>query len=311
MPAVAFDRLATEVRALYEPPHRRKATFLKMDQALREFGTLSGVRKTTDITPVLIIRWLNGHQDRKPISNASLLSSFKAACNYAKKQGYLRVTPWEIRRDWIEVPEDDPDEPTIRHHPIADIARVLNLAADEASGGGWNEARLHALVNTYAFTGLRKMEALGLKIADIDMQARIIRIRSRRKRTLKTKASAQPVGIADDLVPVLETWLRRCGSDWVFPNKLGTNHWSGGKPGKKPLDEIKALGSRAGVPGLTILSFRHSIATHAARWGLGPLALKELLRHTFVTTQDHYREVDLANRVAAARCITYQSLNIV
>lgn len=309
MPAVTFTRLAMEVRALYRPPHRRLATFKKMDSALREFEAL-GVAKTSEITPILITRWIERHQARKPITNATVLGTFRAACNYAKTMGYLRITPWDVRKDWIEVPDEDPDEPpTKRHHSIEDISRVLKLASEEAGGGGWEEARLHALVNTYAFTGLRKMEALGLKRNDVDLAGRIIKVRSRRKRTLKTKASAQPVGIADDLAVILDLWLRRCGNEWVFPNKLGTGHWLGGKPGKKPLDQIKALGVRAGVTGLTILSFRHSIATHAARWGLGPLALKELLRHTFVTTQDHYREIDLANRVAAARRISYKTVS--
>jgi hypothetical protein len=50
------------------------------------------------------------------------------------------------------------------------------------------------------------------------------------------------------------------------------------------------LGRRAGVPGLTIASFRKTIGTYAKAWGLGQLELKALLRHSNVETQSWYDE---------------------
>jgi integrase len=65
---------------------------------------------------------------------------------------------------------------------------------------------------------------------------------------------------------------------------------------------IAALGERAGVPGLTILAFRHTVGTLAEAWGIGELALQRLLRHSQPATQQHYRHPDLAlMRQAVAR----------
>ena len=50
--------------------------------------------------------------------------------------------------------------------------------------------------------------------------------------------------------------------------------------GHRPLDQVKAAGERAGVQGLSFLSFRHSFATNAASWGLTPEMVKRVLRHT-------------------------------
>jgi integrase len=312
MPAVPFARFTEEVLALYAPPLRRKATYLKMRQVLGEFAALQPrPKKTSDIGPALMTRWLAAYREkRKPITSASLLISFRAACNIARKMGWLRVTPWDIRKDWISADDcaDDDDAPgAIRHHSIEDLLRVLDRAALEAAEGGWEPARLQALVATYIYTGLRKKEALGLQRPDVDLGARIIKVKSRRRRKLKTRASAAPVGVPDELAPILDVWLRRAGSDWVFPNKSGTGFWNEGRPGKKPLDQVKALGQRAGVAGLTIQSFRHSLATHAGRFGLGPLALKAQLRHTSLGTQEHYIESDLANIRAIASQIRFRA----
>ena len=269
MPVIPFTRLSEEMLAIYSPPHRRPATLKKMRRALYELEA-AGCRRSVDLSPLLLTRWASQHTDRKPISSASVLISIRAVCTYAKKMGYIRVSPWEIRKDWLPIEDDAEDGPEpVRHHSIAEVRGVLIRAEVEALRGGWEEARLHALVTTYAYTGLRKMEALGLKVGDIDFRERVIVVKSRSRRRLKTRASAAPVGIPKELMPVLTRWVKRCGSEWVFPGKRGLVPWTGGSPGYKPLDQIKALGERAGVRGLTILSFRHSLATHMKAWGVG------------------------------------------
>jgi len=307
MPVVSFARLTEEVLAIYKPPFRRHATWQKMRQALRELAE-AGAVKSVDLTPHLLTVWVSSNQHRKPISNASLLISIRAVCTYAKKMGYLKVSPWEIRKDWLPLEDDSDDEPEpIRHHSIAQVRAVLIRANTEAIRGGWAEARLEALVATYAYTGLRKMEALGLKVSDVDFTERVIVVRSRRRRRLKTRASAAPVGIPNELQTILARWVKRCGSEWVFPGKRLAVPWVGGSPGLKPLDQIKALGGRAGVPGLTIVSFRHSLATHMKAWGCGPLAIKDQLRHGDVATQAHYLEKDLPDIRNNASKIRYRT----
>jgi hypothetical protein len=80
--------------------------------------------------------------------------------------------------------------------------------------------------------------------------------------------------------------------EWLFPHAYQTGPWLWGRPGHRPLDEVKQLGERAGVAGLTIL---------AEDWGIGELMLQRILRHSTPRTQKHYRhhDAELLHRAAA------------
>ncbi len=157
----------------------------------------------------------------------------------------------------------------------------------------------------YAFTGCRKSEALHLAVTDVDLDRSILSIRPKSSWRPKTAASIARLPLAAPLAAVLRLWLSRCGSDWVIPGKRGKAPWTGGLPGCKPLDQVKALGERAGVSGVTILGFRKTVATLAKGWGLGPLELQALLRHTSVRTQLWYIEEDLEGLRVTASKIRY------
>ncbi|MDE2506188.1 MAG: site-specific integrase [Planctomycetota bacterium] len=301
MPAIEFSRFRLEVASLYDPPLRRAATAGKIKQVMREFGEICA--STEDITPVAIATWLRRHVGRRAATNDSLLRSMRAATNYAVARGYLLRSPWEFRRDWIE---PDAEEEPVRHHSIAEIAAVLNLLRVEAEPGEWHARRLLAMTSLFAFTGLRKMEGLCLRVTDADLDRRILTIASTRRRRLKTPRSESKIGIAPDLAEVLATWLPDTGCDWLFPGATKRGPWLGGPPGQKPLDRLKAAGRRAGVDGVTFLSLRHSFATHAQMWGLSPLGLRAILRHTKLRTQSHYVHADEADARELVKHVTFR-----
>ena len=291
--AVTLARFRAEVLALYEPPMRARATYFKIRQVLDELAADRQIRGPRDLTPPAVARWIAAHPGRRAVTTRSLLGSLRAICGYAVAVGYLTRSPWEFRRDWVRV---EPGEEHPRHHPAEAIARVLATLAIEDCGP-WRAGRLRALVALVAFTGVRKMEALGLETGDVDLPGRMIRLRSNRWRRLKSAASGQPVPVAEALADVLAGWLPRTGSDLLLPNRSGAGPWTGGPPGYKPLDQVKAAGCRAGVRDLTLLSLRHSWATHAeSLWGLSGPTIQRVLRHTSErTSREHYRHADLAN----------------
>jgi integrase len=307
MCTVSFERIRAEIEVLYAPPLRRKATRSKILQALAEFHAV-GLRQSRDISPVLVGRWIQSHPGRNPQTTFSLLRSFRAICGYCKSQGYLRATPFEFRSpaQWVELDDpgqDDGAEPRDRHHSAEEIRGLLALLDREAGGGAWKPARLRALVYTYAYLGLRKMEALGLDLADLDLGRGTVRIRSHRRRRLKTRASAAVLYLPDPLAEVLAGWLPRTGSRWVFPTRDGRSPWTGGPPGYKPLDAVKAAGRRAGIGPITILDFRHTLGALAEGWGFSELELQRVLRHSRAATQQFYRKHpdDSVLRGAAAK----------
>lgn len=307
MPAVTFARFRSEVLDLYRPPQRRKATLAKMEKVLREVAELN-VRRTSDLTPGLICRWLERHADRRPATNRSYLGSLRAACNVAKKLGWLRATPWDVRADWIPADDEDDAEPLAKRHlTVLEIVRLLDQADAEAIRGTWQAGRLQALVYTYAYTGLRKAEALGLLTAEVDLVDHAISVRGRRSRRLKTRSSRRRVAIHPELGVVLARWLPRTECEWVFPSIRRESPWLNGGTGYRALDHVQALAGRAGIDGVTIQSFRRSIATHARRFGLGPLEVRDLLGHSSERTQEWYLEDDLADQAVAIAKIDYRA----
>ena len=120
----------------------------------------------------------------------------------------------------------------------------------------------------------------------------------------KTLKSAAVLPIVGPLAAVLADWLPETGCRWLFPGKKRQGPWLYGGPGIRPLDQIKELGQRAGVPDLTIASFRKTIGTYAKSWGFSQLELKALLRHSNVETQRWYDEDEVeALRPATAKIV--------
>jgi integrase len=301
---IPYTDFVTEVLQLYRPPLRRRGTFDKTSQVLREFAPLCA--STADLAPVAIATWRVANQHRAVATLEGLLRHLAAACTYGASQGYLN-NPFNYRpvSSWFAPDELDEAEEFKRHRSAAEIRAILAQADLEAQGGRWEALRLRAAVYCWAFTGAGKAEVLGLRMTDVDLVDRVIRIKSHSRRRLKTRARAAQLPIAWPLAEALASWLPYSGCEWVFPHKLRTGPWLTGRPGHRPLDQVRSLGERAGISGLTILAFRHSIGTLSEGWGIGELMLQRILRHSSRRTQWAYRHQDLDQLHDAAERIRY------
>jgi integrase len=257
-----------------------------MRQVLGEFAQFCPT--TADLTPAVIAGWIQLHPERRPETTLALLRTLAAACTYGVLVSALEANPfaWRSPTAWVDwdVPELDPPV-----HSSEEMARVLAQVNTEAAGGAWNALRLQAVVYAYAYLGARKREVLGLRIEDVDLAGGSVAIRTNRRRGLKTRSSAAHLPIPAELGKVLAAWMPLTGCEWLFPGARRQGPWLEGPPGLKAIDQVKALGQRAGVPGLTIASFRHTFASLAEGWGIGETALQRILRHTNPRTQKFYR----------------------
>jgi integrase len=302
MHSIPWRQFAAEVLSLYAPPIRRPGTYRKTAQVVRELGELC--RRSDDLNPAAVAAWIQRYPNRAATTRLALLRTLRPVCTYGAGAGYL-TDPFGFRkpRQWLPasapiIPERD----FSRHRSAAEIRAVLALADSEALAGRWEALRLRAAVYTWCYTGARKNEILGSRVADVDLCLGSYSIRPNDKRPLKTAASAALLPVPAPLAAVLAAWLPHCGGPWLFPHKFRRGPWLHGPHGGKALDQVAALGRRAGVHGLTILALRHSFGTLAEGWGLGPLMLQRLLRHSSVHTQRSYRHNDLDQlRCAAAR----------
>jgi integrase len=304
MNPVPFEVFAAEVLKLYRAPMRRPGTRSKTAQVLNEFGRLC--KSTADLTPLAVSDWLAEAPQRAAATSESLLRHLSAACSYGATRGYL-VSPFAFRpiSAWLPADELEEGDEFRAHRSAAEIRRVLDQADTEAQAGAWAQLRIRAAVYTWAYTGAGKCEVLGLRLKDIDLERRVITVRSHQRRRLKTGARADRLPIAWPLAEVLAGWLPHTGCEWVFPHKLRSGPWFWGRPGHRPLCQVKALGKRAGVENLTILAFRHTVGTLSEDWGIGEQMLQRILRHSNRKTQRHYRHEDVDLMHKAAERIQY------
>ena len=239
--ATTWSQFTADVLAVYLPPIRRLATYRKMRQVLGEFAAFCPT--TADLTPAAIAGWLKAHPERRPETTLALLRTLSAACTYGVLVSAMEANPFAWRKPTAWVDWDVPElEPPV--HSSEEIARVLALAAQEASGGAWKAGRLRAVVYTLAYTGARKREVLGLAVADVDLIGGSVAIRTNRRRGLKTRSSCARLPIPAELAKVLAAWIPLTGCDWLFPGAQRQGPWLEGPPGHKAIDAVKALGQR-------------------------------------------------------------------
>jgi integrase len=260
-----------------------------------------GVQTTAGLTTELAARFV---AERARTVNANTirgdLSYLSAACSFAVEEGWLdhvpkfrRVRPRRVK-------------PTAKMcHSIEEIALVLAHLAQSAES--WTGHRLYALTAVIAYTGLRRDEALTLMVEDVLLAAGLLTISDRQRR--KTEKSAAVVPIPPELREILRMWLPRCASPWVFPGIRRKGPWTGGACGERACDRIAEAGRELGIAGLTLMSLRHTWATHARRsWGFSDIEVATVLRHSSPATQAWYvhDDPDPGAIVRAVAKVSYQ-----
>ena len=160
------------------------------------------------------------------------------------------------------------------------VAALLNQADQEIGEkpDDWNRRRLRALIYFEAYTGVRIEEALFLEWDDIDWRAGVANINFKVEHDLKTQGSENPIGLPDALIEVLREWEAHKTCNWVFPNTR-RRPWTGGSPGSKHIDQLKALAVRAGVTSCDMEDVpahagdpREAVVRPRRRAGPGPIA---------------------------------------
>ena len=134
-------------------------------------------------------------------------------------------------------------------------------------------------------------------------------IKKNARRGVKTgKKGEAYLPLPDPLLDVLGQWIPFCGGQWVIPACDVTKPWLSGGPSSRPLEQLRALGQRAGVEGVNFKVWRSTWATIAeGLWGLTEEQIQRILRHTTpLTSRQFYRHRDLANMRAHMAKVSYE-----
>jgi integrase len=311
---VPWKQLRSELEAMYQPPMVAATTGKAMIRTLKDLEAL-GIESTADLTIPLVARFVTGRPPgQSDYTLFANLARVRTVCTYAETAGYLRVSPFRLRKlaKWVRLPMLDGKRHLTREE-IRAILALMQKHVDERSGWAqWRSRRLQAVTAIIAYTGARKMECLRLHVADVDLAARVIWIRPHDGKRLKTSASESPLPIAPALAPILESWIahrldapfgfpvdKKC--PYLIPTLNRRAPWISGCGGSKPLDRFQAVAALAGVPDVSFQMLRRSWATHAEPL-MGEGMLSRILRHTSTRTgKKFYRQADIANMNAAVQ----------
>lgn len=186
---------------------------------------------------------------------------------------FYRVT---LRKDWA--PGEIVCAKSPKRLPVIlsrdEVRRLLTAA---------RRIKTRAMLTTLYATGLRVSELVGLKVADIDSQRMVIRVRQGKGQ------KDRYVMLSEKLLAVLrEYWRARRPTDWLFP----------GDDPAKPLSRrvvqrnCDAAAGRAGLTkSVSPHALRHAFATHLLEAGTDLRTIQTLLGHQNLRTTALYTYV--------------------
>jgi integrase len=209
---------------------------------------------------------------------------------FAVKWGYLVENPMDEKR--IELPPGSTKRlKRANQYTPSEFFRLFPLLPKReqaaAAFDGW--------------LGTRGSEGLGLKWCDFDFNEGTVTFRQGfyqgRITLLKTEASRDTMPVPSFVVKVLREWRSitayNLDSDWVFASSF--------KKGRTPIypntlmRQIQLIARNAGLPHVTLYSFRHSLSAWAKEC-LSPEELKTMLRHESVASGEGYGKIETSQK---------------
>jgi integrase len=204
------------------------------------------------------------------------LSLLRSILNYAKRQGWLTRTPFEMGGPVITTGNE-----VQRQRILTPAEESLLLAACTGK-----RAHLRAIIIALADTALRRGELMALEWRDVDLEAGLITVRGETTRTLKKRK----VGLTSRLKAELERLaaLRGGPDDKVFPQGDFKRAFA-------------AACKAAGVADLRAHDLRHTAITRWIQAGMPVAKVMRLSGHRTLNVAFRYINADDQTARLAAR----------
>ena len=225
---------------------------------------------------------------------------FSAVLSFARRRAIIARSPAEDAR------VRKTDNRRTRFLNFEEITRLGKaLTAVEEAG-----ANLKAvdICRAWALTGCRRDEIAGLRWAEVDLRAGLLRLSDS-----KTGASIRPLGNAALALFAALRAQSEADAEYVFPAERGDSFYTGTKR------IWPAIIKHAKLPGVTPHVLRHSMGSAAASGGEALLMVGALLGHSNARSTAIYAHVDhdpakaAANRASAnvANALAGRKSNVV
>jgi site-specific recombinase XerD len=272
-----FLSYLTDYRSFSPLTVRAYGTDMRM---LREFlqHRLGRVPSPTEITRELIVQF--GVSLRKP---APLTLRRKYACissffGFLQDMGYAHSNP--ARR--LPLPRVSEYVPVFLSE---EMAQQLIAAADTP----WTKAMVVLLLST----GIRRSEAVGITLDDLDLEERQLLIRGKGDKE-------RVVPLTDQVVEAIQAYLPHRTK--TQSRHLFVSAWKGEPIHGRCINRmLQIVIQRAGLAGqgITPHKLRHTFATHLIRNGVDIRTVQELMGHSELETTAKYLHSDTRTKQAA------------
>jgi integrase/recombinase XerD len=164
---------------------------------------------------------------------------------------------------------------------VEEVTRLLEAPGDSPLG-----VRDRAALETLYAAGLRISELAGLRLGDLELASRALRVHGKGNRQ-----RLAPLG--EPAVAWIERWLGEVRPRWTDARVDALFVSRRGKPLTRQAlwYRIRHWGSVAAVDGLTPHVLRHSFATHLLEGGADLRSVQEMLGHADIGTTEIYTHV--------------------
>lgn len=257
---------------------RKKASTLALHHEILKLHVLPalGARPMDTITRTDVAK-MHASKHAIPVRANRCVSLLSHLYTIAHRWGVLheQINPARGVVRFTEVPRQ-------RYLTAEELARV---GAELAGSHGFSAAALKVLI----LTGARRNEILGLRWEDVDLEAGIARLRSRKSGALQLTLPGAACEVMRDLIHVDR-------NPYVFPGRREGKHITGNS-----LTHAWDLVRRSsGVTDVRLHDLRHTFASVLAGRGVSLLVIGGLLGHTQAQTTKRYAHLaDGPMRLAA------------
>lgn len=203
----------------------------------------------------------------KPVTIATDMRHIRRFINFCVKRGYMAE---------MEVPIPKVEEEIKEPYTEDEMRALLKKPAN----ANWVEFRSWVMVNYFFSTGQRLSSVLNIKVKDVDLAERKVKLTHNKDKRQKF----MPLSTA--LVDILNNYIYVSGlapEDWLFPEYEG-----GQLKSRSAQEAIAKYNQKRGVSKTSIHLFRHTFAANYIRNGGNPAKLQKLLNHKTIHMTMHY-----------------------
>lgn len=299
--------------------NRRKSTIQNYDTKLRQFidcNAQKGVFDFDDITPITVREYLahrleEGKADSTVEGERVLLMSW---INWLCEEGYIDDLEWRKRIKRIKVDDANP-----RCLNAEECVRLMNAVSSYHTNSDAARKRDAAIVRLLLDTGLREAEVLSIKMSDIDMVSRSVRVsaqsKSRRERYVyfgseTLRALRAYLRVRKQFFGAGKVWEKSGHAQylWLTRNKRRMSHqylWQ----------VISRSAKAASLSDVSPHTLRHTCATMLLRNGMSVTHVQRILGHATITmtmryvhlvnddVRDNYYPACPMDKIAASPCV--------